>query len=266
VDLFDVVRSCLRRWYVLLPLLLVTGAFSYHVYSSVKPAYYSNAVIGLTPPSTRNDANPIGGGEVPRNGLLDVGGANLIANIATIGLSGPAVADQVKAAGGAVYTVRMFPIPESFQQLPLIMIEVSAADAATALRTVELVVSQAEPTVLALQKQANVPEREVANSFVVSPPAVPIAGMPSRTRSTLVIFCAGSGIALVLAVVIDLIAVRIRARRKKSNHLDRDQTGTPEPGFTPAHGNGHSAVRTPAPEALYVQNKHVAEDVGPAAR
>lgn len=49
MDLFDVIRSCARRWYVLIPLLLVVGWFSYDVYSSVKPVYYSSAVIGLAP-------------------------------------------------------------------------------------------------------------------------------------------------------------------------------------------------------------------------
>ena len=81
MDLFDVVRSCARRWYVFLPLLLIVAWYSYSVYSSVKPVYYSNTVIGIVPPSTRVDNVPAGV-PIPRNGLLDVGGASLIAKMA----------------------------------------------------------------------------------------------------------------------------------------------------------------------------------------
>ncbi len=47
MDLFDVVRSCLRRWYILIPLLAVTGVYCHQVYTSVLPVYYSQTVIGL---------------------------------------------------------------------------------------------------------------------------------------------------------------------------------------------------------------------------
>ena len=111
MDLFDVARSCFRRWYVFLPLLLIVAWFSHSVYSSVKPVYYSNAVIGLAPPSTRVD-NVAPGVPLPRNGLLDIGGAPLIANMAAVGLREPSVVDRVVAAGGLPdYVSKMFPVP-----------------------------------------------------------------------------------------------------------------------------------------------------------
>ncbi|MGB3673027.1 MAG: hypothetical protein WA988_01140, partial [Candidatus Nanopelagicales bacterium] len=118
----------------------------------------------------------------------------------------------------------------------------------------------------ALQKQANVPDSELANSFVVSPPRVPLAGTPSRIRSTLTIFCAGAGIAVVLAVVVDLITVRIRARRNKGVQVDRGLAYTVEPEIKSAAEYGSVAELTPAPEALYMPNKHVSRDVGPTNR
>ena len=51
MDLFDVVRSCFRRWYVVLPLLLIAAWFAHDIYTSVKPVYYSNAVVGLAAPN-----------------------------------------------------------------------------------------------------------------------------------------------------------------------------------------------------------------------
>ena len=75
----------------------------------MKPVYYSNAVIGLAAPSGRVD-HVAPGVPLPRNGLLDVGGASLIANMTALGLREPSAVDRVVAAGGLPdYVSRMFP-------------------------------------------------------------------------------------------------------------------------------------------------------------
>jgi hypothetical protein len=215
VDLFDVARSCARRWYVFLPLLLIVAWFSYSVYSSVKPVYYSNAVIGLAPPSTRVDNVPAGV-PMPRNGLLDIGGAPLIANMAVVGLREPSVVDRVVAAGGLPnYVSKMFPVPATMAQLPIIMIEATDADPAAVSKTLELVVAQAEVTLRTLQQQAQVPGDQMVAPFVVSPPSVPLAGMPSRTRSTIAIFVAGAGLAVLVTVLVDALLTRHKAKRRQ---------------------------------------------------
>jgi hypothetical protein len=238
VDLFDVVRSCARRWYIFLPLLAIVTWFSYSAYSSVKPVYYANAVIGISPPSTRIDNVPPG---VPlaRNGLLDIGGASLIANMTAVGLREPAVVDQVVAAGGEPdYGARMFPVAATMPQLPLVMIEATEAQPEAVTRTLELVITQSEQTLRKLQQQARVPEDQMVAPFVVSPPSAPAAGMPSRTRSTVAIFAAGAGLVVVVTVVADVILTRLRRRIKERSQAkaaavepspDRTPTEVPEP-------------------------------------
>ena len=208
-------RSCLRRWYVFLPLLLIATWFSYSVYSSVKPVYYSQAVIGISPPSTRV-ANPASGVEVPRNGLLDIGGAPLIANMVSTMLLDSSVVDRVVAAGGVPdYNSRMFPGPANMGQLPLIMIEATTADPAAAHKTLELVIAQAEPAFISLQQQGRVPEEQMVAPFVVSPPSAPTAGMPARTRSTVAIFVVGAGLSVLLTVVVDVLLSRRKSRARQ---------------------------------------------------
>ena len=212
MDLFDVAKACFRRWYVFLPLLLIVAWFSHSVYSSVKPVYYSQAVIGLAPPSTRIDNVPPGV-PLPRNGLLDIGGASLIANMAAVGLREPSAVDRVVAAGGLPdYVSRMFPVPGTMPQLPLIMIEATDADPAEVSKTLELVVAQAEVTLRTLQHQAQVPEDQMVAPFVVSPPSTPAAGMPARMRSTIAIFVAGAGLSVLLTVVVDVLLTRRKSR------------------------------------------------------
>jgi hypothetical protein len=216
VDLFDVARSCARRWYVLLPLLLIVGWFSHSAYSSVKPVYWANAVIGLAPQSARVDA-AAPGVPVPRNGLLDVGGASLVANMTAIALKQPAVVDQVVQAGGLRnYGAQMFPVPATTPQLPLVWVEATNADPAAVTKTLEILVQQTAVTLHSLQQQARVPDDQMVEPFVVQPPSVPAKGMPSRTRSTIAILVAGAGLAILASVLLDAFLTRRRAKRRAS--------------------------------------------------
>jgi hypothetical protein len=215
VDLFDVVRSCFRRWYVVLPLLLIAAWVSHNVYTSVKPRYYSNAAIAIAP---ANLQMPFGEPGVPvaRNGLLDMGNGTLIPNLLVFGLRDPSVVGQVVAAGGkANYTSRMFPVAQGMPELPLIMIEADEPDPIAASKTVELVVAQADPTLRTVQQQAGVPDDQMVKPLLASPPSPPVAGTPSRTRSTIAIFAAGVGITILAGVVIDVLMLRWKAWRKK---------------------------------------------------
>ncbi|WP_143069419.1 hypothetical protein [Rhodococcus maanshanensis] len=229
----------------MLPLLLITTWFSYHTYSSTKPVYYSSAVIGLAPPSLRIDtASPDSGG-VRRNGLLDVGGASLIANMTAVGLKESSVVSRVVAAGGLPdYKSEMFPTPAATPQLPLIMVEVMAPDPAAATKTLELVSSQADVTMRTLQQQARVPDDQMVAPFLVQPPTAPVAAMPSRTRSTIAIFAAGVGLSILFTVVLDIMLTR-RKERTATNRQAGEAAG-PSPDHPPSEpaGRGDGAPVT----------------------
>lgn len=226
MDLFDIARSCLRRWYVVVPLLLVTAWYAQASYKAVKPVYYSQAVISLAPPSTRVDQS-LPGAQVPRNGLLDVGGATLIANIAAYSLHNPATVERVVAAGGQPnYITRMFPVAPTQQQLPLVMIEATENNPADATKTVELVIAQADPTLKELQRQARVPDDQMVVAFVVSPPSFPAGATPSRTRSAISIVIAGTGLAVLIAVVVDVTLTK-RKRRAQDSRPAAVETAAP---------------------------------------
>jgi hypothetical protein len=233
LDLFDVVRSCFRRWYVFLPLLLIVAWFSYSEYSSVKPVYYSQAVIGIAPPSARVD-HVAPGLPLPRNGLLDIGGASLIANMAAVGLREPSVVERVVAAGGLPdYGSKMFPVAVAGQQLPLIMIEATNADPAAVSRTLELVIAQSDVSLRSLQQQARVPDDQMVAPFVVSPPSAPAGGMPARTRSTLAIFIAGLGLTTLLTVVVDVLLTRRKSRSEQRRQAQSEAAAAPDSAQPP---------------------------------
>jgi len=256
VDLFDVVRSCFRRWYVLLPLLLITAWYSHQVYAAVKPVYYSQAVIGLAPPNFRVD-QPAAGQPVPRNGLLDIGGATLLANMSALGLREPPVVDRVVAAGGLPnYTAKLFPVPAATAPIPLVMIEESASDPAAATKTLELVTNEMTATLETLQRQARVPADQMVETFVVSPPTEPIGGMPTRTRSTASIFVAGLGLSVLVTVLVDVLLVRRRKRIKVAPQAPSSSGQLPSSEHTP--GDDRTPTNAPVPDGVVVANEGVA--------
>ena len=224
MDLFDVVRACFRRWYVIVPLALVSTWAAYHAYSSVKPVYYSNTVVGLAPPNAQIQyAQP--GVPVPRNGLLDAGGPTLIANLAVLGLRDSSVISHVVAGGGSPnFNVIMFPVPPNTPPVPLITIDTSTSDPDTASKTVSLVAAEADGVLKIVQQQAGVQGDLMVRAISASPPSRPVYGVPSRTRATVSIFLAGILISVVAAVAADSAMTR-RAERK-----GRGLTSTPAQG------------------------------------
>jgi hypothetical protein len=145
---------------------------------------------------------------------MDVGGATMVANMATIALKQPAVAARVVEAGGLPnYGAQMFPVPATMPQLPLIWVEATDENQAEVTKTLEIVVQETAVTLQNLQQQAQVPGDQMVTTFVVQPPSVPAKGMPSRTRSTVTIFVAGAGLALLATVVLDVLLMRRKARR-----------------------------------------------------
>jgi hypothetical protein len=138
----------------------------------------------------------------------------MIANMATISLKQPAVVDRVVEGGGLPnYGAQMFPVPATMPQLPLIWVEATNEDQTQVTKTLEIVVQQTAVALQNLQQQAQVPSDQMVTSFVVQPPSVPAKGLPSRTRSTVAIFVAGAGLAVLAAVVLDVLLTRRKARR-----------------------------------------------------
>jgi hypothetical protein len=122
------------------------------------------------------------------------------------------------------------------------MIEETAADPADVSKTLGLVLEQAKVTLRTLQQQANVPEDQMVTPFVVSPPTPPAAAMPSRTRSTIAVFVAGAGLAVLVTVLADALLTRLNAKRRK-------RLASAEVGAEPTPGDVPRDVHQPIPAA-----------------
>jgi hypothetical protein len=234
VDLFDVVRACARRWYVFLPLLLLTTWFTYTTYSGVKPVYYTQGVVGLSPQNVRNYGQP---GPLPVNGLMESGGPSLIANMSLFGFRDPEVVQRGIASGGTPdYQVKMFPGPGNAPPLPLITIETTQPDSDKAAKTPESVMAQADEVVKNVQRQAGVPDSQLVGTIVVSRPGRPMEGTPSRVRATASVFAGGLGLTILASVIADVLMSRGKRRQwpAASQQFDEPVMDMPHHEMTPS--------------------------------
>ncbi len=232
MDSFNLKRSCVRRWYVIVPLLLMAAWYSQHFYGTVQPVYSAKTVIGLTPPSLEV-SRYAPGTVIPRNGLLDVGGARLIANQVALGLREASVSDRVVAAGGAPWYVANLLRAEPNEQLPIIVIESTANKPTEVTTTLDLLVAQSAVTVRTLQQQAHIPEDQMVTPFVVSPPRTPSAGYPTRMRSASLRFLAGVGVSILLTVLVDVLLTRRKSRAQQRKQALVEAATGPNPTHSP---------------------------------
>lgn len=232
MDFNSVIWACLRRWYVMLPILAIAAWNAYGFYESVKPVYYANAVVGAASSNEQVQYSP-NGLPVPRNGLLDIGGAQFIMNMVVLGFDDPAVRERVVAAGGERnFTVRMFPSPPSAAiqtALPLIMIEATEADSASATRTVELASQQADSILANIQQQAGVPDSQMVRAIKASSPKT-VEGMPSRNKTAALMLMLGAGLAVVAAVAFDYLMIGLRRLRGQRRTPDSPVPVNPDVG------------------------------------
>jgi hypothetical protein len=224
-------------------MLLVVGWYGYSAYSSVVTVYYANTVIGLAPPNARVEYVDAGV-PLPRNGLLDQGGATLIANMTQIGLQQQSVVDKVEAGGGLPdYYAKMLAVPPGVPQPPLIQVEITSAKREAVSRTLELVIAEAQDTLKSLQEQARVPQDQMVGTLLVSPPSTPTPAVPSRMKSTLTIFIAGGGLAVLVTVLADVLLTNVKSRLQRRRQAQSEAAEEPDSAHLPtdAHPSVNSA-------------------------
>jgi hypothetical protein len=228
----------------------VTAWISYSQYTSVKPVYYANAVVSLAP-SNQAQFSP-DGSPVARNGLLDVGGAELIMNLVVLGFDDPSVKERVVAGGGIDnFTVRMFPGATSSgtnqPQLPLIMIEATEPDPTSAVRTVELAAAQADSVLTRVQQQAGVPDIQMAKAIQASQPQA-ARGTPSRNKRLLETLIIGVGLAVLAGVGVDALINRLRTRRRERRLPDSTRADTSDTESKHSQSNADEGASGSAPQ------------------
>ncbi|WP_069112575.1 hypothetical protein [Jiangella alba] len=188
----------MRRWYVLLPLLALTGLGAVSAGNSVAPEYQATATIMyVAGPGETELPNPYG----------DLSGAN---EVATIVLNSVETRTALAAAGhGGAYEVT----PQSRSSIAYLSIRSGDPEDAVATGTALIDVAAAE--LVSRQEAAGIPPTAQVGLQVLEPPTVIAAVQEGKLRVQAVVGVLGAGVSLLVAVLFDdIIGLWKRARAR----------------------------------------------------
>jgi len=229
VDFFDACRVLIRRWYVVLPLLVVTVLVTVAAYSAAASNYTASGQIVLIAPTGNSDLTRVDGEPIPNcelNQWCNTGGIASLGNITARSMLDETVSDAIlNPYPGASYEVGL----DDDDRSPIITMEVTAASASDALTVLDEVRAGVETGLSTRQVGTAVPLNALITSDEVTRSTEAKVQAGGKLRAAVAAF--GLGLAVVLggAFLAESIA-RSRAVRAETL-LDRialsDGTGEP---------------------------------------
>ncbi|HEX5333031.1 MAG TPA: hypothetical protein VFW79_10345 [Cellulomonas sp.] len=207
MDLFTIIGTCLRRWYITVPIFALAAWMSFQAYQAV-PSVYSSAVsIVVLPNSTPQPVEPTPAATpVPDNPYSGSGGPRFAAAVLARNINSRDYRALVGLADAPDVT---FTATASADQ-PIIRIDATGPTPEIVTSTLEAVTTEASVVLADFQTAAGAPEIKLYRIA----PAVPADRVedvtPSRWRSAGAILVLGVAIAVVLATSLDSGLRRLR--------------------------------------------------------
>jgi capsular polysaccharide biosynthesis protein len=197
-------RSILRRWYVLVALLIATG-FVVSFASSHVSSTYSRSATQILVPGTKS--YPTGD-----NPYLYTGNLTQAASVLVDALSAENVVSGITSAyPGSTIAVDT----DTSSNGPMISVQVTAQSNADAGAVLTRIVDQIEPVLTSLQEKANVPRTALITAIPVTADTSSQVSDKSRLEAVAGVGIAGLVVSVLLAALVDaLVLALVRARRR----------------------------------------------------
>lgn len=225
MDFWKTLGVLLRRWYVGVPVFVVSLLLGGGVYLQTPTQYESTGTIVLTAPTAGavtalNPAQASG----PGNPLLDFQGSLTITTQLLIqSLSSPAVHDQITSEGGS----KTYQAGDGQTGGPFVVIVADANSPALAELTVNLTLKYAQNELDARQKNLNAPPTTFIGTQSVVSPTTANTKISGKVKA--------GGIALVAGLVVSLLAAygieswSSSRRRRRADKPDEELSAELEP-------------------------------------
>lgn len=213
MDLLGVLRSCVRRWYVFLPILVLTAWLGRDQYRQAQPEYTSTATVVIAPSTElvynrgrQTDSglvvtSPFNGGEGPR----------VLAGLLVRALNTATVRQQLLPAGGAAITASRNVQEDS----TVVVLQVVAGSAKADAGALDAVRKGSDGVLAKIQYDAGAPEGQLYNAVSGGPVDPPLVTYPDQVRGVVAIGLAGVLLAVVLSVVAQSLMAGRHSRKEK---------------------------------------------------
>ncbi|MFC9812654.1 O-antigen ligase family protein [Streptomyces virginiae] len=205
-----------RRWYVIVPAILLSLLAALHLYRSVPVAYQSQSSVALLDSSAAAKLPPAFG-----NPISNAGGALVVtADVLIRTLSGADAARELHSLGVTdPYTVGFAANTSG----PLLTLTVTGTDREKVLEETNLLTGFAGEQLNALQAAAKVQPAYMVQTAPVVLPQTPVPQLKSRYQQVLGVLILGVGGGFVLSFVADALLAARRRRRERA----AEAAGTP---------------------------------------
>ncbi|WP_405450610.1 O-antigen ligase family protein [Streptomyces erythrochromogenes] len=205
----ELVAVLRRRWYVIVPAILLSLLAALHLYRSVPVAYQSQSSVALLDSSAASKLPPSFG-----NPISNAGGALVVtADVLIRTLSGADSARELHSLGVSdPYTVGFAANTSG----PLLTLTVTGTDREKVLEETNILTGFAGEQLNALQAAAKVQPAYMVQTAPVVLPQTPVPQLKSRYQQVLGVLIVGVGTGFVLSFVADALAAARRRRRERS--------------------------------------------------
>jgi hypothetical protein len=215
VDALDVLKVCLRRWYVVLPIVLLSLAAALGLAHQQKPTYTafgSYALVYHSPPKLKEGVDPTEPNPLATNGAVVLGEA-LVADFmsassqATFGGVGNSGTAPREPKDGTSYSVTL---PDGSQSY---VVQTWGKDPASLRTVVNSVLAAAPLQAAQIQDRAGAPKKSQYTTFVTG--STQLTKLPPTSPLKLVIALLGVGILVgsALSLVVDRL---VRSRKGRA--------------------------------------------------
>lgn len=236
MDFWKTMGVLLRRWYVSVPIFVVSLVLGGGVFLVVPTTYESTGTIVLTAPPAGavtqvNPANATG----PGNPLLDFEGSLTITTQLLIqSLSSPTVQNAIAAEGGS----STFQAGDGNTGGPFVVIIADAKSKAQAERTVTLALRYASDELNQRQKALQAPPSTFINTQVV------VEATPATTKLSNKL--KGGGVALALGLIVSLATAFALESRSTNRKRRKEEQPRTDATALDAESEGERTAVTPA--------------------
>ncbi|MFJ3809244.1 Wzz/FepE/Etk N-terminal domain-containing protein [Streptomyces sp. NPDC090073] len=229
MDLAEIFRVMRRRWYVLLPGLLLTACLTVAVALVVPVTYQSQSTVVLLnsqKATVAYDGNPFLSTQTSLTGMADSLARNLNSDISLRELKsrGAKGTFEAKLADNA--------------QGPLMWLTVTGTDKAAVLASDRILTAYAKERLDKFQKQQSVAPKAMIRMTTIVPPQNPVA--QTKTRLEYLIMAGGLGL------VLSLVATFYVEARRRSRTAAAQPDGTAGPAGSESAGPAGSESAGPA--------------------
>ncbi|SNX56415.1 capsular polysaccharide biosynthesis protein [Streptomyces sp. TLI_55] len=218
MDLAEIFRVMRRRWYVLLPGLLVTAALVFGVTQVVHVTYQSQSTVVLlnSEKATRAyDGNPFLSTQTSLTGMADSLARNLNSDdsLRELKSRGAKGTFEAKLADNA--------------QGPLLWLTVTGTDQASVLSSDKILTAYAKERLDQFQQDQSVDSKAMIRMTTIVAPQTPVA--QTKTRLEYMIMAGGAGLVLSLVAV---FYVEARRRQRRPDAPEEAETPDRDAGTT----------------------------------